>query len=118
MLRLYIPETNNKYPYVFDYTYDDGGKLITKVKTFGYRGQFSVTSNYIYDGDTVVEIQKEWDYYDYYTETYTFTNDEQGRPLSAVITTTDPEVTYKTQEVKYIYKDLYFFDDTGLVLEE
>lgn len=118
VLRLDIPETNNNYPYVFDYTYDDGGKLITKVKTFGYRGQFSVTSNYIYDGDVVVEIQKEWDYYDYYTETYTFTNDEQGRPLSAVITTTDPNVTYKTQEVKYIYKDLYFFDDTGLVLEE
>ena len=118
VIRLYIPEPGASYDMTFDYIYDDAGKLITKVKTFGYRGDYSVTSNYIYDGDAVVEIQQNWDYYGTYTTTYTFTNDEQGRPLSAVITTDDPDVTYKAQEVVYTYEDLYFFDDTGLVLEE
>ena len=73
----------------------------------------------IYDGDILVEIQqvrKDWS--EVYNWTYTFTNDELGRPLSAVITTDDPDVTYKAQEVVYTYEDLYFFDDTGLVLEE
>lgn len=118
VIQLEIPETSSNYPFVFDYTYDDAGKLITKVKTFGYGGRFTQTSNYIYNGDELVEIQKEWDYYDSYTENYTFTNDEQGRPLTALITTTDPDVTYKSQELQYTYQDLYFFDDTGLVFEE
>ena len=118
VIRLYIPEPGASYDMTFDYIYDDAGKLITKVKTFGYRGDYSATSNYIYDGDAVVEIQQNWDDYGTYTTTYTFTNDEQGRPLSAVITTDDPDVTYKAQEVVYTYEDLYFFDDTGLVLEE
>ena len=119
VIKLYIPEPGASYDMTFDYTYDDAGKLVSKVKTYGYNGRYSVTTTYTYNGDAVVERQENWvEYNDEWTVTYTFTNDEQGRPLSAVITTTDPDVTYKAQEVVYTYEDLYFFDNTGLVLEE
>jgi len=119
VIELYIPEPASSYDITFAYTYDDAGKLASKVKTYGYNGNYSVITTYAYNGDVLVEKQEQWsEYGDEWTVTYTFTNDEQGRPLSAAITTTDPDVTYKSQEVQYTYEDLYFFDDTGLVLEE
>lgn len=53
-----------------------------------------------------------------YTTTYTYTCDDQGRPVHAVIDTTNPNNTYKAQEMLYTYQDLYFFDNTGLMEEE
>lgn len=119
VIELYVPEPASSYDITFAYTYDDAGKLASKVKTYGYNGNYSVITTYAYNGDVLVEKQEQWsEYGDEWTVTYTFTNDEQGRPLSAVITSTDPDVTYKAQEVVYTYEDLYFFDNTGLVLEE
>ena len=118
VIKLEIPDADYGDPRIYEYTYDDTGKLATKVLSC-WEGRDVTTSNYIYEGDAVVEIQQVRNYWsEAYNWTYTFTNDEQGRPLSAVITTDDPDVTYKAQEVVYTYEDLYFFDDTGLVLEE
>lgn len=117
VIRLEIPEADYGDSRIYEYTYDDGGKLVTKVLTL-WEGRYVTTSNYIYDGDVLVEIrQTRCDWGDEYNWTYTYINDDQGRPLSAVITTDDPAVTYKAQEYQYIYEDLYFFDNTGLVFE-
>lgn len=116
VIRLEIPNADYGCSRMYEYTYDDAGKLITKVLTL-WEGRKVTTSHYTYSGDALAEIQQtRYDWGDEYHWTYTFANDDRGRPLSAVITTDDPDVMYKAQEYKYIYKDLYFFDSTGLVL--
>ena len=118
VVRMGVSETESAYPLVYEYTYDDAGRVVTKVKTCGYQGTVIITSNYTYTGDELTQIKQyhqEWN--NNYSTTYTYTSDEQGRPLSAVITTTDPNNAYQFQEIKYVYKELYFFDSTGLTME-
>lgn len=117
VVRMGVSEDEAAYPLIYHYTYDDAGRLITKVKTTGYHGNVIITRDYTYNGDVLAEIKEyhqEWN--NYYSTTYTYKCDEQGRPLSAVINTNDPNNACTFQEIRYIYKDLYFFDSTGLVL--
>ena len=119
VIRMGVSEEESAYPLIYDYTYDDAGRLNSKIKTSGYHGNVILTSYYTYDGDALREVKEyhqQWG--NEYSTTYTYTNDEKGRPLSAEITTTDPNNSYKSQEIKYVYEDLYFFDDTGLLPDE
>lgn len=118
VVRMGVSESESAYPLIYEYTYDDTGKLTSKVKTTGYNGSQIVTTYYTYDGDAVVEKKEYWaEYSGTWSVTYTYTNDEQGRPLSAEVTSYSSDNNYKAQEVKFIYEDLYFFDSTGLVFE-
>lgn len=118
VVRMGVSESESAYPLIYEYTYDEAGRMISKVKTTGYNGSQIVTTYYTYDGDAVVEKKEYWaEYGDAWSVTYTYTNDEKGRPQSAEITSYSSGNDYKYQEVKYVYKDLYFFDSTGLVSE-
>jgi len=99
------------------YTYDDTGKLIQKV-TLRQDGYYTYTQDYTYEGSALTAIHESYSRTkgkEYYTTDYTITNDSQGRPLSIVITTTNPNNSYKSVTQNYHYEDLYFFDTTGLL---
>jgi len=101
------------------YTYGDDGKLTQKVLVTR-NGYDTYTSDYTYSGNALEKIvetytPKHGD--NTYTTEYAFTSDAQGRPLSVVVTTTNPNYTHKSTTQVYEYEDYYFLDTTGLVDE-
>ena len=114
-----VPQENYDEPMIWAYTYDEQGNVIAVVETWG-SGYYNYDITYTYANGAVVS--KTVTYFtrgtERYSTTYEYTNDVQGRHLSAVVTTTDEDATYKSREVVYTYEDLYFFDNTGLVFEE
>ena len=117
IIRMGVSKSESYYPLVYEYSYDDDGRLETKVIKQG--NSFVATGTYTYiNGELAKIVQGCWKYGSPYTNTYYFINDEQGRPLSVEFITGDPDLDYGAYEIKYIYEDLYFFDTTGLVIEE
>lgn len=103
----------------YEYTYDDNGVLVKKVKDW-HNGYYSLTSEYTYQNGVVSEIAQTYTqrYSSGYTNHYAYTYDAQGRPVSAAYTTTNSNYTYVSTEIVYLYEDLYFFDTTDLAAEE
>ncbi len=101
------------------YTYDDAGKLIQKV-TLRQDEYYTYTEDYTYEGNALTHILETYARTggkEIYTTEYAITNDSQGRPVSVVVTTTNPNYTYKSTTREYHYEDLYFLDTTGLLEE-
>lgn len=120
VIQLEIPYSTDTYSqYVYTYTYDDAGHLTEKVRAWS-EGRYKEVYTFTYEGDALVQSVMSYQYRDKeeYAVTRVFTNDAQGRPVSAVETSTRSGDTYAARELEYQYQDLYFFDDTGIVLEE
>ena len=111
--------TDDYNNYVYTYTYDEAGHMTQKIKT-RYKGYYQYVYDYTYEGDVVTQVVESYLYRDKldYTVTYVYTNDAQGRPISATVTTTQSSATYAAREIVYQYNDLYFIDSTGIELEE
>ncbi len=108
------------------YTYDANGNLVKDVYWYGYNESndyksYRYTVDYTYDANGYVtkrvltrEYYSSWDGKFSVEEvlTWSYTNDAQGRPVSADYTTVDGngESDYATQTITYHYDDLYFFD--------
>lgn len=99
----------------YTYTYDDAGKLIQKVyKNYDY----TYTTTYTYDDkgfliqETLVETYMNWNGEEQYrdTTTMTYTNDDQGRPITAERTSDESGFNYKSYTITYNYEDLYFYN--------
>lgn len=107
------------YNYVYTYTYDEAGHMVQKVKSWS-EGRYKSVFDYTYEGDAVVQRVESYQYRDKeeYSTTLVYTNDDQGRPVSAMVTTTQSGTTYSAREIIYQYNDLYFFDSTGIEIEE
>lgn len=113
VIRMGVSKSESYYPLVYEYAYDNEGRLITK--TISQGNSFAATSTYTYEDHGLQKIvQVCWRNGSSYTNTHTFTNDEQGRPLSAEVITSDPDMDYAALEIQYIYEDLFFLDTTGL----
>ena len=117
--RVDIPKGIYGNPMFYEFTYDEAGVLVKKVKDW-HNGYYSLTSEFTYENGVVKEINQTYAqrYSSGYTNRYAYTNDAQGRPVSAVYTTTNANYTYVSTEIVYIYEDLYFFDTTDLAVEE
>ena len=115
-IRLKIPTADYGDERIYEYTYDDTGRLIAKERVTG-EGRYVVAWDYIYDGDRLAEVhQTATDCGSGYHWNYVFTNDEQGRPLTATVETNAPDYADKAVEIRFVYEDIYFFDTAGLVL--
>lgn len=114
-----VPQNYYEEPRTFTYSYTDGGLLAQKVHTWN-DSYYTLTSDYTYENGVLVRVDatRSYRYGDPYTTTYVYTNDDQGRPVTVDITTTDPNNTYKAMRCEYTYEDLYFFDSTGLTAED
>lgn len=111
--------------YKHNYTYDASGKLVKDVYWYGWNEpeykQYRYTVDYIYDANGYL-VKKVWTYESYSswedkfyvqnTYTWLYTNDAQGRPVSADYTSLNSkgESEYTSQTITYHYDDLYFFD--------
>lgn len=111
--------TDDYYGRTYTYVYDDAGQLMRKVWT-SQNNNMTVTEDYTYTDGLLTEINATWKYRysDPYTVRTVFTNDAQGRPVSAAVTSTDPNYTYKSTTLEYVYQDIYFLDTAGLVESE
>ena len=115
---------NGSDRYWHTYTYDAAGNLVKDVYWYGWGSNYQMyryTVDYTYDaqGYLVKEVKVYESYSDYWDEytlqkTYTweYTNDAQGRPVSAQYTELDRDgsTSYASQTITYHYNDLYFFD--------
>lgn len=115
---------NNDDRYWHTYTYDDAGNLVKDVYWYGWGSNYRMyryTVDYTYDaqGYLVKKEQVRENYSDYrneftlmWTYTWIYTNDAQGRPVSAQYTEVDSDgsTSYASQTVTYFYEDLYFFE--------
>lgn len=129
---------DGNYKYKFTYTYDAQGKLVKMVEDYWYvsfssgnesiEGRYTTTYTYDANGYLISETESFEDYlyhykngsyvYEYVWQsslTYTYTNDAQGRPVSAVMTREySPESgsssSYASEVVEYTYKDCYFYN--------
>lgn len=112
---------SNRYQYT--YTYDAEGRLVKQVCWYGWNEpdykNYRYTTQYTYDAQghltekvTVEEYYRSWENKFEVEETVTisYTNDDQGRPVSASITVDGEDNRYASQDVTYFYEDLYFFD--------
>lgn len=107
------------YNYTYDYTYDAEGRLVQLVQSYESGYTYVNTTDYSYDekgclvSETTVysyiitwnkktEVSK--------TETITYTNDEQGRPVSAEVVTEGENTQYAEQKILYTYEDVYFYN--------
>ena len=118
---------SDRYQYL--YTYDSQGKLVKTVCWYGWSSpnykQYRYTTDYTYDaqGNLVKQVEVEesysynsWDktetFYLQYTKTWLYTNDAQGRPVSADYTylNSKGESSYASRTITYNYEDLYFFE--------
>lgn len=110
------------YRYKYNYTYDAQGRMTREVCWLGwdegsdYRRERTVT-DYTYDdqGHLIQEVStfQSYHYWDNTfsapsTTTVVYTNDAQGRPLSAQITGSS---NYSSQTLTFHYDDLYFYQD-------
>lgn len=116
---------NGSDRYKYTYTYDAAGRLTERVCWYGWnepdyqRERYTVKYTYDASGNCTGFTQVN-EYYDDWnkkftlqeTITMTYTNDAQGRPVSAVRTETNRngESSYKSQTITYHYGDLYFFN--------
>ena len=114
VIRMGVSRSESYYPLVYEYEYDGEGRLVTKTVDRG--NSFAATTTYTYEDGTMVESsQVFWRGGWPYSNNWSFTYDEQGRPMTARVATDDPDMDYADIEVRYIYKDLYFFDTAGLL---
>jgi YD repeat-containing protein len=111
--------------YQYTYTYDTAGRVTQMVCWYGYSvpdyNNYRYTTTYSYDAagflvkeELVKESYSSWS--DTFslsgTETWVYTNDAQGRPVSAVYENLDRNgtSTYTSQTIEYVYTDLYFYN--------
>ncbi len=114
---------SDRYQYL--YTYDDQGLLTKLVRWYGWSepdyNTYRYTTDYTYDANgflveevTVSEYNRSWEgtFSLERTMTYTYTNDAQGRPVSAQYSEVNKEgvSNYASQTITYKYEDLYFFN--------
>lgn len=106
------------------YTYDAAGNLVKDVYWYGWGSNYKYyryTVDYTYDAQGhLVQVEKVRERYDDYRNEFTltnsyswvYTNDAQGRPVSAQYTERDSEgsSSYASQTITYHYEDLYFFE--------
>lgn len=114
-------ESNGSYYDEYFYTYDDQGRLIQQTRWQGWSDarRYRTVTDFSYDdqGHLIREVSTSQNYNawndsfgDPSVQTVTFTNDAQGRHLSATI---EGNSSYTSQTLEYLYTDLYFFDDLG-----
>ena len=117
---------NDNYRYKHNYTYDASGKLVKDVYWYGYDETKDYkynryTVDYTYDASGYLtqrvitrEYYSSWNDQFSVEETiaWVYTNDAQGRPVSAEYTNLDSkgESQYASRTITYHYDDLYFFD--------
>ena len=115
---------NNDDRYHHTYVYDAAGNLVKDVYWYGWGSNYKLyryTVDYTYDAQGhLVQVEKVREsYYDYRNEftltnaySWVYTNDAQGRPISADYTDLDSkgETQYASQTITYHYDDLYFFE--------
>ncbi len=116
---------NHNERYQYTSTYDDQGRLMQEVCWHGWTAPdykyYRYTTDYTYDaqGFLVEKVTVQEHYRSHegsfqleMTTTVTYTNDTQGRPVTAEITEIDGEGrnVYTSQTVTYTYEDLYFFE--------
>lgn len=114
-------DTNKHYVYDYVYTYGDDGKLLQIVKTYYSGYDYTDVTSYVYDakGYLVEESTKytrvNWNGQEEYikTETISYSNDANGRPLTATFTTDEKNYSYAKVEYTYVYQDLYYYNQEG-----
>ena len=74
------------------YTYDENGFLIQETMVRTYHNSYNGTTDYRY------------------TETLTYTNDDQGYHVTAEFTTDNTSNNYQSYIITYNYEDLYFYN--------
>lgn len=108
--------TDTWYIYNYTYTYDDAGRLVQKVQS---RNSTDYTTTYTYDanGFLIQEVLVESYYDSWYgtttvrdTTTMTYTNDAQGRHITAERTSDESGFNYQSYTVTYNYENLYFYN--------
>lgn len=112
---------SNRHQYT--YTYDTEGRLVSQVRWYGWNSpeykNYRYTTQFTYDGQgnltekvTVKEYYRSWEktFEQQERTTITYTNDDQGRPISASIKVESDDNRYASQKVTYTYEDLYFFE--------
>ena len=104
------------YIHNYTYTYDDTGRLIQKVEE---NDGTIYTTTYTYDenGFLIQETMVRTYHNSYngttdyrYTETLTYTNDDQGYHVTAEFTTDNTSNNYQSYIITYNYEDLYFYN--------
>jgi len=104
---------------VYTYTYNDDGTLAQRVRSRD-EGYYITTVDYIYENGVLTERVSSYKtrHMDAPEITrYVYTNDTQGRPVSAEITR-DPAGDYVSEKFEYTYNDVYFFDIADLAETE
>ena len=116
---------NGDYRYKHTYTYDASGNLVKDVYWYGYESNNYMynryTVDYTYDANGYLtqrvltrEYYSSWSDQFSVEETliWVYTNDAQGRPISADYTALDSkgETSYASRTITYHYDDLYFFE--------
>lgn len=105
--------------YKYTYQYDEAGRLVEKLYV---RDSTIQTTTYIYDENGFLIQQTMVETYNYsyngtteyhYSETITYTNDAQGRHMTASVTTDKSGDSYKSRTVTFVYEDLYFYFPEG-----
>lgn len=110
-----------KCPLRYTYSYDADGRLSRIVEEaipapYAYVTTYATVTDYVYeDGVLTQKTQTHIENWGKrseksYTETYTYTNDEAGRPLRAAVTSTEPNKAAVSEEVIYRYQDIYFYE--------
>lgn len=124
--RMLTHEYESRYDGIqrYTYTYDASGKLTQMVWVDDYGDEYdynTYTTDYAYDsnGNLISEtrVRVYWSRWDgevtRETRVITYTNDDQGRPVTAEITTDDSSSSYAKQEIAYTYEDVYFYNAEG-----
>lgn len=114
----------NGYKNSYVYTYNDSGKLTKIVQTYSWSSSFryiyTTTYNYDSNGYLASEKYEEVHQQDYnnsnttqYTKNTVYTNDDLGRPATALVTenyTSGSHTQYAEQKIEYTYEPLYFYN--------
>lgn len=88
----YLHDYEDEYVYDYEYEYDANGYLVMKKETYTEKNPGKD-----YERQTITQ--------------FLYTNDENGRPISAeLIETVDGKNSYASQILTYNYETLYFYD--------
>ena len=97
------------------YTYNENGVLIQDKENRPWDAWDThpeITTEYIYDdnGFLIQKIAARVGEYKSFTTAYTYTNDDQGRPVVVEITTDNSDENYQKNIITYTYESIYFYN--------